>query len=145
MKKFKIFTVFLLFTVVYGQFGENLRLNAMLEKLFDLSLDGDECTTKQRERGVCRKGQECPLVIQRFRSGVPFTTCSFAGGNHIVCCPLPTKTSSTPNLSRKRISATSNVFECQFFPPTNLTDQFFVSFQCVIHTTPRKFRMLADS
>lgn len=39
------------------------------------------------ESGTCKSSRDCPQVVVLFRKGVPFTTCSFAGAVHIVCCP----------------------------------------------------------
>lgn len=60
-------------------------------------LDGDECVlAHNQEMGICASSRDCPEVIALYRQGLKYTTCSYIGGQHIVCCPI-VRGSKNPN------------------------------------------------
>lgn len=38
--------------------------------------------------GICKNAHGCPKVLELYREGLPYTTCSYLSGQRLVCCPL---------------------------------------------------------
>lgn len=41
-----------------------------------------------QEMGICTSSRDCPEIVALHRQGLKYTTCSYIGGQHIVCCPV---------------------------------------------------------
>lgn len=63
---------------------------------------GERCTVERTSaEGVCSYIKYCPEVQQEFMKGLPFTSCTSANDQKVVCCEIyePTTTTTPPEES----------------------------------------------